>query len=62
MKTMIKIINGILKKDPDGKYDTLANLSKLSGKTNVFGNGMVESIQQFQKTLQILDDIDSMGT
>jgi hypothetical protein len=61
MKTMIKVLNGILKKDPDGKYDTLGNLAQLSGKTMTFSNGMVESIQKFQKTLQMLDDIDSMG-
>jgi hypothetical protein len=57
---MINILNGILKKDPDGKYDTLGNLSRLAGKGPAFLNGISESIQKFRKTLQLLDDIDAM--
>jgi hypothetical protein len=57
---MINILNGILKKDADGKYDTLGNLSRLAGKGPAFINGIAESIQKFQKTLQLLDDIDAM--
>jgi hypothetical protein len=57
---MINILNGILKKDLDGKYDTLGNLSRLAGKGPVFINGIAESIQKFQKALQLLDDIDAM--
>jgi hypothetical protein len=60
IQRMIKVLNGIVKKDPDGKYDTLANLSALSGKGTAFINGITESIQKFQKTLQLLDDIDAM--
>jgi hypothetical protein len=58
--TMINILNGILKKDPGGKYDTLGNLSHLAGKGPVFINGIAESIQKFQKALQLLDDIGAM--
>jgi hypothetical protein len=60
IQTMIKILNGILGKDSGGKYDTLGNLSRFSGKNPAFTAGMAESVQQFQKTLQLLDDIDIM--
>ncbi|MDR0602206.1 MAG: DUF5312 domain-containing protein [Treponema sp.] len=58
--TMINIINGILKKDTDGKYDTLANLSQLAGKGGSFITGLNAVADQFRKTLQLLDDIDIM--
>jgi hypothetical protein len=57
---MIKVLNGIIKKDPEGKYDTLANFAALAGKGTTFINNITESIQKFQKTLQLLDDIDAM--
>jgi hypothetical protein len=60
IQTMIKVLNGIMKKDPGGKYDTLGNLAQLSGKTPVFTNGIIDAIQKFEKTLLLLDDIDVM--
>jgi hypothetical protein len=57
---MINVLNGILKKDISGKYETLANLNQLAGKGPAFLNGLTESVQQFQKTLKLLDDIDIM--
>ncbi|MDR2159308.1 MAG: DUF5312 domain-containing protein [Treponema sp.] len=57
---MINVLNGILKKDTGGRYDTLGNLSRLAGKGPSFINGIAESIQKFQKALQLLDDIDAM--
>jgi hypothetical protein len=59
-RSMINILNGILEKDIKGKYDTLANMSKLSGKGTRFVTGIGETIQQFQKVLQLLDDIEAM--
>jgi hypothetical protein len=60
MRTMINILNGIMGKDSGGKYDTLGNLARLSGKTPVFTDGMADSVQKFQQTLQLLDDIEAM--
>jgi hypothetical protein len=60
MRTMINVLNGIMNRDPAGKYDTLGNLARLSGKTPVFINGVADTVQSFQKTLQLLDDIDAM--
>jgi hypothetical protein len=57
---MINILNGILEKDTTGKYDTLINMSKLVGKGDRFVTGINETIQQFQKVLQILDEIEAM--
>jgi hypothetical protein len=59
-RSMINILNGILNKDTTGKYDALANMSKLAGKGANFVTGVGETIQQFQKVLQLLDDIDAM--
>lgn len=60
IQSMMNILNGILGKDPGGKYDVLGNMSQLSGRGQAFINGITESIQKFQKTLQLLDDIDAM--
>jgi hypothetical protein len=60
IRVMINVLNGIITKDPSGKYDGLGNISQLSGKGPAFVNGITESIQKFQKTLQLLDDIDVM--
>jgi hypothetical protein len=60
MRAMIDVLNGIINKDPGGKYDTLGNLARLGGKTPVFINGIADAIQSFQKTLQLLNDIDAM--
>ncbi|MDR1059327.1 MAG: DUF5312 domain-containing protein [Treponema sp.] len=60
--SMVNILGGIIEKDPRGKYDSLANLSKLSGKDGQFINGIAESVQKFKKVLQILEDIGIMET
>ncbi|MDR2211295.1 MAG: DUF5312 domain-containing protein [Spirochaetaceae bacterium] len=62
MTRMINVLGGILKKSPDGKYDSLSNLSALSGRGTAFADGIVKSISQFRKALQLLDEIDSMET
>jgi hypothetical protein len=60
IRVMINVLNGILKKDGEGKYDGLGNMSHLAGRSPAFVNGISDSVQQFQKTLQLLDDIDAM--
>jgi hypothetical protein len=59
-RNMINILNGILGKDPTGKYDALGNMNQLSGKGNSLSVGITDVVQKFQKTLQLLDDIDVM--
>jgi len=62
MKTMIDILNGILKKEPGGKYDSLSNLSHLISKTPLLLDGMNDSIQKFYQALQLLDDIGAISS
>ncbi|MDR2313780.1 MAG: DUF5312 domain-containing protein [Spirochaetaceae bacterium] len=60
MGRMINVLGGILKKSPDEKYDSLANLQALSGRGTVFVDGVSKSISQFRKALQLMDEIDAM--
>ncbi|MDR2184959.1 MAG: DUF5312 domain-containing protein [Treponema sp.] len=61
VQSMINILNGIIKKDHSGKYDTLGNLSRFTaGRGTVLINNIDDAIQKLQKTLQLLDDIDEM--
>ena len=60
MKMMINILNGIVKKDPSGRFDGLSNLSQLAGRTQGLANGIKDSIQIFQQALQLLDDIGAI--
>ncbi|MCL2318975.1 MAG: DUF5312 domain-containing protein [Treponema sp.] len=59
-RSMVNILDGILGRDSRGKYDSLSNLAKLAGKGNQFMTGLDETIQQFQRVLSLLDDIDAM--
>ena len=57
-KRMVKILNGILGKDVRGRYYSLTNLSKVAGKGGQFLTGLEETVQQFQRMIKILDDIN----
>jgi hypothetical protein len=57
---MIKVLGGILTKSPDGKFDTLANLSEMSGKTDTFTTGVSNAIKTLTKTLDLMDKINLM--
>ena len=57
---MVSILGGILGRDPKGKYQPLSNLAKLSDRSGEFINGINDVIQKFEKTLEILDDIDML--
>ncbi|MDR2483973.1 MAG: DUF5312 domain-containing protein [Treponema sp.] len=60
--SLINVLNGILKKEAGGKYDTLANIDKLAGKTpEVFLDGVTELVNKFQQALRIIKDIDTLG-
>jgi hypothetical protein len=59
---LIKVLEGIQKKSDDDKYDTLSNLSVIAGKGTAFFDGITESISQFIKALQLMDDIETLET
>jgi hypothetical protein len=57
---MTKVLSGILTKSPDGKFDTLANLADMSGKTDAFTAGVSGAIKTLAKTLDLMDKINVM--
>ena len=62
MKSMISILNGILKKESSGKYEPLSNLTQLTASTPPLLNGITDTIQKFQKALQLLNDISTISS
>ena len=61
-RNMANILWGILAGDSRGKYDTLANFSKIAARHNQFAGGLEESMKQFQAAAKILDEIDAMDS
>ena len=57
-RKMLKILNGILGRDPRSKLYSLTNLSKVAGRDTQFITGLEETHQQFTRMLKILDDMD----
>ena len=57
-KRMVKILTGILGTEARGRLCSLTNLPKLAGKDGQFVQGLEETVQQFQRMLKILEDID----
>jgi hypothetical protein len=57
---VIKVLNGLLAKSPDGKYDTLVNMADMSGKTGAFITGVSNAIKTLTKTLELTDKINLM--
>lgn len=57
---MIALINGILKRETSGKYNTLRNFTQLAGKGNEFVLGLQEAAEKCQKALDILKSIEAM--
>jgi hypothetical protein len=68
---IIASLNAIKAKDREGNYDALSNMARFIGKNDpsstelthketTFLNSITEVIQKFQKTLQLMDIIDSL--
>ncbi|MDR2478956.1 MAG: DUF5312 domain-containing protein [Treponema sp.] len=63
MGVINNMLHCILKKEAGGRYDGLANFDKLAGKNpEEFVQGISDAVKQIQQTLQIMKDIDSMGS
>jgi len=60
-ESMVNILNGILGNDLMGKYETLANLSKMTTKGNNFFAGLNEATESFRTVIKILNDMDAVG-
>ena len=61
-QTAANILSGILGKTPSGKYDTLINITKLTEMYSQLMSGIEESIEKFQTTLALLENINAMET
>ena len=59
-RNMVNILGGILGRDTRGKYDSLSNLAKMTGKSGRFSTDLEETVQQFQMLIKLLNDIDAM--
>jgi hypothetical protein len=59
-ESIVSLLNGILGNDIRGKYDTLSNLAKISGKSNQFIAGIIDAIGYFEKVNTILGNIEAM--
>ena len=57
-RRMVNILGAFRGKDTRGRYGGLANIDAMGG--NFFVMGIDETVQQFQKVLKILDDIEAM--
>jgi hypothetical protein len=60
LKLMVKVLEGILTKAPNGKFDTLTNLADMSGKTDAFAIGVTNTINTLTKTMALMDKISTM--
>jgi hypothetical protein len=58
MKLLISLLAGIARREPGGKYDSLANLEDIEAQEPDFINRLVSAIQLFQETLDLLAGID----
>jgi hypothetical protein len=56
IKGMMQVLNGIMKKNTDEKYDSLANLITF-GRPSVFFESLQSCVDQFQKALGLMDGI-----
>jgi hypothetical protein len=57
---MTGILKGILKKEPRGKNEFLVNLANFTAEGSTFTADVTGAIRQFQRVLELLDDIDAM--
>jgi hypothetical protein len=62
MNGMVKILNGITDQEPQGKYDTLSNLSQLNGKGGEFTEGLRNAALKLKEAVKILKDIGHLET
>jgi len=59
-RNMINILKGIIGADATGKYSPLSNAHDLSVKNSTFVKGIGDTIESFQKAIEILDNIDAL--
>ncbi|MDR3192536.1 MAG: DUF5312 domain-containing protein [Treponema sp.] len=60
MKLLISLLAGIVKREPEAKYDSLSNFEDIQAQEPDFINRLVSVIQLFHDTLDLLANIDLM--
>ncbi len=59
-RSMVAVLGGILHGEAQGKYDSLANLNALSGRSGSYLNQLKDAYYRFEKALQILTEIQEI--
>jgi hypothetical protein len=59
IKGMLLVLGGIIRKSGDDKYDSLANIITFGRPSTFFAN-LQSCIDQFQKTIKLMDDINNI--
>jgi hypothetical protein len=62
MNGMARILNGITDKEPEGKYDTLSNLSQFNGKDAEFTEALRNAALKLDEGAKILKNIVQLET
>ncbi|MDR2617894.1 MAG: DUF5312 domain-containing protein [Treponema sp.] len=60
MQLFLSLLAGIVRREPEGKYDSLSNLEDVEAQTPGFMNRLVSVIQRFHDTLDLLANIELM--
>jgi len=60
LRSMISIFGGLVNGDAGGRYDSLTNLGALAGKTGSYTASLRNALQKFEKTVQLLGEIEAM--
>ncbi|WP_010257034.1 DUF5312 family protein [Treponema primitia] len=60
MDLMGKVLEGILTKAPDGKFDTLTNLADMSGNTDTFAQSVTNTIKTLSQARKLMHKISIM--
>jgi hypothetical protein len=57
---LVKVLGGIIAREPDGKYDTLSNLPRFNGKGTEFSDGLGNAVLKLKEAVKILKDIGQL--
>jgi hypothetical protein len=57
-KIMIQVLNGILRRDTSGAFDTISNMQALSGKGPALSIRIDETVVKLENGLKLLDEVN----
>jgi hypothetical protein len=56
------VIGGIIQPDTGGKYDTLSNMAKISGKGTEFAEGLHLTLRNLKTAVRLVNNIEQLDT